>query len=94
MVKVFIDASGWAAIMDRKNDKNAIAREYFQQLLDKNARIYSHILEINQAIETIKKECSLNLATDFSKLIDEAIISANMHVSWHSRRLRRAALRQ
>jgi len=94
MVKVFIDASGWSAILDRNNNTHLIAREYFQQLLDKNARIYSNILEINLAIEIIKKNCGLTMATDFSKLVEEAIISAKMHISWHSRRLRRAALRQ
>ena len=94
MLKVFIDATGWSAILDHAHPHNTIARDYYQQLLDKHARIYSNIMEINEAINEIRKKCGLTIATEFSKLIDEAMLSSSIHVSWHSRRIRRAALKQ
>jgi predicted nucleic acid-binding protein len=93
MKKVYIDATGWFAIVHSDHPHHEQAREYFQQLLDTRVTLYSNVLEINQVISEIKKKCSLNLAVEFSKLIDEAVLSANLHVSWLTRRLRRNSLR-
>jgi hypothetical protein len=46
------------------------------------------------AISKIKQDCGLNVATDFSKLIDQSVLSTNLNVSWMTRRLHRAALKQ
>lgn len=93
MMKVFIDASGWYAIIDSNQENHEIAKDYFQQLLDTRVKLYSNILEINQVISDLKRKCNLNLAVEFSKLIDESILSTNLHVSWLTRRLRRNSLR-
>ena len=93
MMKVFIDASGWYTVINSDQEKHEIAKDYFQQLLDTRVKLYSNILEINQVISDLKKNCNLNLAVEFSKLIDEAILSTNLHVTWLTRRLRRNSLR-
>ena len=93
MMKVYIDASGWYTLIDGQQEHHDIAKEYFQQLLDTRVRLYSNILEINQVISDLKRKCNLNLAVEFSKLIDDAILSTNLHVSWLTRRLRRNGLR-
>ena len=67
MMKIFIDASGWYAIIDSNQENHEIAKDYFQQLLDTRVKLYSNILEINHVISDLKKKCNLNLAVEFLK---------------------------
>jgi predicted nucleic acid-binding protein len=94
MIKVFIDASGWQALIKNDHENHESAREYFQQLLDSRARLYTNITEITIAISRIKNQCGLGLATEFSRTIDQAVLSSDLNVSWMTRRMQRAALRQ
>ena len=94
MKKVFIDSSGWYALINSQHLNHDLAQEYFQKLLTTNAKIYTNIQEVNSAISEIKKNCGLNAAMEFSRIIDEANLSSNLHVSWFTRRLRRSSLKQ
>lgn len=94
MLKVFVDSSGWYALVNNQHLNHDLAREYFQKLLTSNARLYTSIQEVNAAISEIKQNYGLNAALEFSRIIDEANLSSNLHVSWFSRRLRRASLKQ
>ena len=93
MIKVFIDNTGWYAIVNANHENHELAKEYFQQLLDSRAKLHTTIIELNLAISKIKKNCNLNLATEFSKVIDESNLSGNIHASWLTRRLRRNSLK-
>ena len=93
MLNVFIDNTGWYAVVNTNHENHDLAKEYFQQLLDSRAKLYTNIIELNLAISEIKKNCNLNLATEFSKIIDESILSANVHAAWLTRRLRRNSLK-
>lgn len=94
VIKVFIDSTGWYALVQREHEHHEVAKEYFQQILDSRTRLYTNITEITLAISKIKQDCGLNVATDFSKLIDQSVLSTNLNVSWMTRRLHRAALKQ
>jgi predicted nucleic acid-binding protein len=94
VIKVFIDSSGWYALVQKEHVHHEAAKEYFQQILDTKVRLYSNIGEITLAIFKIKQNCGLSVATDFSKLIDQSILSTNLNVSWLTRRNHRAALKQ
>ncbi len=94
MLKVFVDSSGWYALINNQHLNHDLAREYFQKLLTSNAKLYTSIQEVNAAISEIKQNYGLNAALEFSRIIDEANLSSNLHVSWFSRRLRRASLKQ
>jgi predicted nucleic acid-binding protein len=93
MMRVFIDSSAWYALLDIKNHNHEAAKDYFLNLLESRARLYSAITEINQAIFLIKKECGLAAAIEFTKVIDEAALTTNLHISWLTRRLRRNSLK-
>jgi hypothetical protein len=41
-----------------------------------------------------ENQCGLGLATEFSRTIDQAVLSSDLNVSWMTRRMQRAALRQ
>ena len=91
--KVYIDSTGWYAIVQSQDKNHEISKEYFQQLLDSRTRIYTNILEVSSAISKIKKDCGLSIAMDFSKLIDQSSLTANLNVSWLNRRHHRSALK-
>jgi predicted nucleic acid-binding protein len=93
MMRVFIDSSAWYALLDTKHQNYEAAKDYFVNLLESSARLYSTITEINQAIFLIKKECGLAAALEFTKVIDEAALTTNIHISWLTRRLRRNSLK-
>ncbi|TFH02290.1 MAG: hypothetical protein E4H13_02520 [Calditrichales bacterium] len=93
-IKVFIDSSGWHAIVDSKDTNHTHAKEYFLHLLDTQANLYTNVLETSFAISKVKQNCGLNVATEFSKLIDQSLLSNNLNVSWVSRRHHRSALKQ
>lgn len=93
MIKVFIDSSGWSALIHSAHPHHTLAKEYFQQLLESRARVYSNVHEINAALSFIKKECGLDTAIEFSKLVDDAVLSTNLRLSWPTRRLRRSSLK-
>ena len=94
MVKVFIDSSGWNAIVNSEAENHGKAREYFQNLLDSGTKIYTNILEVNDAINQLKKDCGPVLAQDFSKIIEEAVLKTNINMIWFTRRLQRNSLKQ
>jgi predicted nucleic acid-binding protein len=92
-MKVFIDHTGWYMLINSSADKHATAREYFQYLLDNRAQVFTNILEVNTAIDLIKRDCGLPLATEFSRTLDEASMLTHLHISWFTRRVRRNALK-
>ncbi len=93
MIKVFIDYSGWYALINSDHQYHNQAKEYFQQLLDSNSRLYSNVEQIDTAITLIKKECGLDLGIEFTRLIEDAVLSTNLRLSWPTRRLRRNSLK-
>jgi len=64
-----------------------------QYCSQKKARLYTNILEINQAINNIKNSCGLARAREFARIVDEAVITTDLHLDWITRRLRRVSLR-
>jgi predicted nucleic acid-binding protein len=93
MMRVFIDSSAWYALVYTGNSNHDAAKDYFLNLLESRARCYSTITEINQAIFLIKRDCGLSMAMEFNKIIDDAAMTANIHISWLTRRLRRNSLK-
>ncbi len=94
MLKVFVDSSGWNSIINSNYTYHAQGKEYFQQLLDSKAKIYTNIIEVNNAIYRIKSDCDSQTAQDFSRLIDEAVLKSDISLIWLTRRNRRNALKQ
>jgi len=94
MIKVFIDYSGWYALINADHPYHSQAQEYFQQLLDSRTRLYTNLVQLDTAITMIKKDCGLDLAVEFTRLIEDAVLSTNLRLSWPTRRLRRNSLKQ
>jgi predicted nucleic acid-binding protein len=93
MKKVFIDSTGWFALIQPTDLNHDRAKDFFQNILDSGGKLYTNIIELNSAVTLIKKNCGLQTASEFSKIIEEAVLSTNLHISWLSRRLRRNSLK-
>jgi len=93
MIKVFIDYSGWYALINSNHQYHSQAKEYFRQLLDSRTRLYSSVEQIDTAISLIKNECGLDLVMEFSRLIEDAVLTTNLRLSWPTRRLRRNSIK-
>lgn len=93
-MKVFIDNTGWNSIINSNYKYHLQGKEYFRQLLDSKAKIYTNVIEVNKAIYQIKTEQNSETAQDFARLIDEAVLKSDISLIWLTRRNRRVALKQ
>ena len=88
----FIDGSAWIAITDQTNENHVQSKEYFKSLLEKDAKIVTNNLAIDDALQWLKKNKSAAAARQFLNTVDESILTVNLRMDWISRRVRRAAL--
>ena len=88
----FIDGSAWIAITDRTNENHEPSKEYFKSLLEKDAKIVTNNLALDDVLQWLKKNRSAEVARQFLNNIDESILTVNLRMDWISRRVRRAAL--
>ena len=88
----FIDTSAWIAIVDKDNPNHQKSSEYLEQILQKNAKIITNNVVLDETIDSIKITSGRKLAEDFSTVVDESILTINLRMDWVSRRMRRNAL--
>ncbi|MBN2424883.1 MAG: PIN domain-containing protein [Calditrichaceae bacterium] len=88
----FIDTSAWIAIVDKDDPNHQKSSEYLEQILQKNAKIITNNVVLDETIDSIKIKSGRKLAEDFSTIIDESILTINLRMDWVSRRMRRNAL--
>lgn len=88
----FIDGSAWIAITDQTDENHEKAKHYFNSLLEKDAKLVTNNIAIDEAILWIKKQRNGEIARQFLNTIDESILTVNLRMDWISRRVRRAGL--
>lgn len=88
----FIDSSAWVAIIDARDPNHGKAREFFEYLLERDAKLVTNNYVIDQTLEELKQRFNIDLAMKFMKIIEESIITINLRMDWISRRIRRAAI--
>jgi predicted nucleic acid-binding protein len=94
IMTVFIDTSAWIAIVDKDQRYHDSAQEYFKHLLEKNAKIITNNIVIDEAITWLKENKGSEVASSFLSIIDESVITINLRVDWISRRVRKLSLNQ
>ncbi len=90
----FIDTSAWMAIIDKNHEHHNQAQQYFEELLDKNAKIVSNNQIIDETVNNIRNAFNAKKAREYLNIIDESIMTINLRMDWISRRVRRNALNQ
>jgi predicted nucleic acid-binding protein len=90
----FIDSTAWIAIVHKQNPNHTTASEYFQQLLEEDAKLVTNNVAIDQTLSHLKSENNSELARKFLTIIDESVLTINLRMDWISRRVRRNALNQ
>ncbi len=89
IMTTFIDTSAWLAIVNSKDAMHQQAVEYFKYLLERDAKLVTNNLVIDETIDTLKSIGDIELAAQFMKIIDEALLTINLRMDWISRRVRR-----
>ena len=89
---VFVDSSGWIAILDEKNTNYLSARKYFEKLLELNTRLVTNSIVVDETLLFLKQNYGNDFAKKFLDIIDESAMSINLRVDWISRRVRRNTL--
>jgi len=88
----FVDASAWLAILDKSDPHHQDARKYFEQLLEKDSKLVTNNIAIDETINRLKMKSGAEMAREFYNIIDESILTINLRMDWISRRIRKNAL--
>jgi len=90
----FIDSSAWVALVNKDDNNHAAAKAYFESLLENNAKIITNNIVLDEAIDTLSKTVSQQVARQFMQIVDESIITIHLRMDWISRRVRKQVLNQ
>jgi len=88
----FIDGSAWIAITDQSNQYHEQSKSYFKTLLEKNTKLVTNNIAMDDALVWLKNNMGTDAARQFLSIIDESILTVNLRMDWISRRVRRAGL--
>lgn len=88
----FIDASAWIAIVDPNEANHQKARDFFEYLLERDAKLVTNNYVIDQVLDVLKEHFDIDLVAEFMKIIEESILTINLRMDWISKRVRRAAI--
>ncbi len=88
----FIDASAWVALIDPKQAQHQNAKDFFQYLLERDAKLVTNNYVIDRVLEILRDRFDIDFAAKFMKIIEESVLTINLRVDWISKRVRRSAL--
>ncbi len=89
---VFVDSSAWLAIVNNKDSNYESATEYFKKLIERNARLVTSTLVVDEVLQILKNKFDSDFARKFLTIIDESVLTINLRLDWTSRRSRRIVL--
>ncbi len=89
-MRLFIDESGWVAIV---TEPDSPMRNFFEEALNNGYKLYSSNIAVGNAAAKIKEKIGPAAALEFLKTIEDAYITLNLRVLWIGRRTQRDALR-
>ncbi|MHB2156058.1 type II toxin-antitoxin system VapC family toxin [Calditrichota bacterium GD2] len=92
IMTTFIDSSAWIAIIDVDDPHHQKATEFFEYLLERDAKLVTNNLMIDETLDRLKNLANVELAAQFMRIIDEALLTINLRMDWISRRVRRNAI--
>jgi predicted nucleic acid-binding protein len=90
----FLDTSAWISITQKDQPYHGPAREYFEQLLEENAKLITNNVVIDHTLCHLKSQKGSALARQFLTIIEESVLTINLRTDWISRRVRRTAMNQ
>ena len=90
---IFIDTSAWLAIVDKQDKNYSNATEYFKKIIEKNARLVTSTLVVDEVLYLLKNNVNPDFAKHFLGIIDESVLTVNLRLDWTSRRSRRIVIR-
>lgn len=91
--KIFIDDSGWFAIIDQKAPNHNLFVEQFQSALKGETGFFTSNISIGNAISRIRKELSIELSIKYNEIVEEAHMGNHLRILWIGRRTQKEAVR-
>jgi len=91
--KIFIDQTGWYALLDKNSPKHLPLTNHFALSLKKNTRIFTSNVAIGEAYSIIKEKLGADLANQFNEIIENANLGNHLRILWIGRRTQREAMR-
>ena len=71
-MKVFVDTSGFKAIVDPEDDFHQQAVEIWQKLKDKEAKLITSNYILDETFTLLRARCGLQTAIEFKKVLAES----------------------
>lgn len=92
-MRVFVDETGWLALMDSTLPEHAQVSEVFADLLSNNARLFTHNIAVANSLDAIRNRFGSVAAKKFGDTIDEAHAGTYLSILWIGRRTQKESLR-
>ncbi len=92
-MKIFIDESGWFALLDETNPHHMKMQKAFKEFLEGNHRFYTTNVIVGNVISKLKESQGTREALRIYEIIEEAWLGTYLHVLWIGRRTFRDALK-
>ncbi len=92
-MKVFIDETGWLALLEASHPEHPVVQKTFKELLEGNHRFYTTNVVIGNVVAQLKAQRGAQEALRFYEIIEEAWLGTYLHVLWIGRRTFRDALK-
>ncbi len=92
IMTTFIDTSAWLAIVDANNPEHLRAKRYFEYLLERDAKLVTNNIVIDETLDALKQIQGVELSAKFNQIMEEALLTIKLRMDWISRRVRRNAI--
>lgn len=91
--KIFIDDTGWFAIMDNKARNHAFFAEELQFALNSETKLFTSNISIGNTISRIRSELSIELSIKYNEIVEDAHLGNHLRILWIGRRTQKEAVR-
>jgi len=91
--KIFIDDTGWLALMDNKADNHALFAREFQSALNNETKLFTSNISIGNTISRIRNELSLEISIKYNEIVEDAHLGNHLRILWIGRRTQKEAVR-
>lgn len=93
MSTVFVDTSGWIAVLSRDDRLHAVAVRRYQELVGEGTRLVTSNYVVDETATRLRYGLGLGAALDFRKMLIAAVTSRRLRIVWVDERCEAEAWR-
>lgn len=91
MRPVFIDSGAWIALLDRRDQSHAAARDYHRSIVDRGRLLVTTNYVISESATRLRYDAGLEVALLLREAIRRMVAGRELRVAWIDPRLEREA---